>query len=477
MTDLCLLYTNDTHSHLDSFSKRVHLLKTIRKENEEKSIPTFTFDSGDTYSGYVYFPLYNGQKEAEFLSYAGYDGMTFGNHDFDCGSQIVADFMKKINFPVISSNVNINNDHLLSPLTGKYDHGDYSHIGLVPFIIEDLGQGKKIGVFGLTTPTTSGSSTPSKETLFLDPYLVARDTVNYLEHLGVDRIVLISHLGVDEDEKLAQVVPEIDIIIGGHSHTLLDQPLVLGDLTNPQLIVQAGQYGQYVGRLDLSFDDDHLTFKNTLYNLKDYKEEDELIKEKLASMHEERAELVKQVIGKTNIFLDGELKHLQAGETNLGKLVANSLFFKARKEGYNPDLAMINGGGVRISIEAGDISLCDIINVLPFSKHLMVLEVTGADILKSLEYGLSPQLSHLEVKYDKSKPDGAKVLQANIIKDGELIPLDKDKIYKLATNSFVGLGKEEFKGFEGKDNLIDKNYKDIDILIEYIQSLNHPIDK
>ena len=256
---LTILHTNDVHSYIDPFPadhprnpnkggvvRRAALIETIRKENPN----VLLLDAGDIFQGTPYFNYYGGELEFKLMSMMQYDAATIGNHDFDNGVEGLHAQMPHATFEFISSNYNFKNTVM---------------DGFVkPFKIFDK-NGIKVGVFGLGIELNGlVDKKMYKETVYSNPVETAQEMVHILkkEH-KCDLIVCLSHLGYkyNEDEtkicdlKLAKLTQDIDLIIGGHTHTFLDKPTVVKNSNNQDVIInQVGCYGINLGRIDFYFD-------------------------------------------------------------------------------------------------------------------------------------------------------------------------------------------------------------------------------
>lgn len=247
---LTILHTNDTHSRLDPFpegsgyrsnmggvSRRATLVNLLRKKYPNSLL----LDAGDSFQGTPYYNFYEGRLEYETMSMIGYDYGALGNHDFDLGTEKLLKAMDFLNFKLINSNYTT-------------DIPKFKKFVLENEVIER--EGVKIGLFGLGV-SFKGLVSPEvhKGIKELDRYDIAIKQIKYLkEEKKVDFVLLISHLGVDDDEKLAKKIKGIDLIVGGHSHTKLDKPLVVNDT----LILQAASSGIFLGKLDLNFENKKL---------------------------------------------------------------------------------------------------------------------------------------------------------------------------------------------------------------------------
>ena len=253
---ITILHTNDVHSHIDPFSpedalhpnqggvaRRLTLVEAIRKENPN----TLLLDAGDIFQGTPYFNFYGGELEFKLMSLLKYDAATIGNHDFDNGVGGLAAQMPNASFKMLSANYDFTNT-TMEGLTKPYE-----------VFIKD---GIKIGVFGLGIQLEGlVTKALSRETEYLDPVEIAQDMSRILkEEEQCDLVICLSHLGYDykfdkiSDIKLAEKTRNIDLIIGGHTHTFLDKPVIVNNADGVEVLVnQVGWAGINLGRIDFTF--------------------------------------------------------------------------------------------------------------------------------------------------------------------------------------------------------------------------------
>lgn len=459
---IIIVHTNDTHSRLKEgdydgmgFAKIATKVKEIRKENEN----VLLLDAGDTLHGLPIATISKGETVIGIMNSMGYDAMVLGNHDFNYGYDRLVELKDMMKFPMIVSNV-VKED-------GTVD--------FKPYEIKEIA-GIKIGIFGLTTPETKYKSNPknTEGVNIEDPVEVAKEMVSKLKEENVDMIIALSHLGLDEDSEVkssdvAEKVEGIDIIVDGHSHSVLEEGKVVGDT----LIVQTGEYDKNLGVVKVEIKDGKILSKQASLFTKEEAaeiEEDSEIKGLIDEIDNKNEEITSVLVGKSKVKLDGERELVRAGETNLANIITDAML-----KASGAEVAITNGGGIRASIEAGDIKMGDVIQVLPFGNYLVVKEVKGIDILNALEHGTSsypetkgayPQVAGMTFKLDPSKEAGKRVYD---VKVGEN-PLDINKTYKLATNDFMAVGGDEYTMLaEGK---VLAEYPALDeIVAEYIKGL------
>ncbi|WP_286761234.1 bifunctional metallophosphatase/5'-nucleotidase [Salegentibacter sp. UBA1130] len=255
---ITILHTNDVHSHIEPFgpddsrnpnmggvARRATLIQQIRNENPN----TLLLDAGDIFQGTPYFNFYGGELEFKLMSKMKYDAATIGNHDFDNGIDGLYAQLPYAEFDFISSNYDFSN----TVMDGNtHEHKIFTKDGV------------RIGIFGLGIELQGlVNDSLYKETKYLDPIEIAQDQSRILkEEKNCDLVICLSHLGYKyssdkiSDIKLAQTTENIDLIIGGHTHTFLDKPTVETNKAGKKVLVnQVGCYGLYLGRIDFYLDD------------------------------------------------------------------------------------------------------------------------------------------------------------------------------------------------------------------------------
>lgn len=246
---LVILHTNDTHSQIepkDSLGgvlRRKAYIDEVRRENGKDNV--LLLDAGDFCQGTPYFNFYKGDIEVEMMNLMEYDAVTLGNHEFDNGVDALANLLKKAKFKVVSSNYDLS----ATPLAEKID----------PWLMLEKGD-VKVGIIGLNVNPEDLIAKENYEGVFYrDPIAVANQLAADLKNKGADVVIVLSHLGYEyentnkaSDLKLAKAARNIDIIIGGHSHTLLKEPVKVKAADGREILIgQLGKSGFYLGRIDL----------------------------------------------------------------------------------------------------------------------------------------------------------------------------------------------------------------------------------
>ncbi|WP_229520773.1 5'-nucleotidase C-terminal domain-containing protein [Paenibacillus sp. GM2] len=496
---LTILHTNDTHANLDTVSSPDNIARRVAAIREQKvsSVNPLLLDAGDVFSGTLYFNKYFGLADLEFMNLVQYDGMTFGNHEFDKGSEVLNAFIEHADFPFISSNVNFSADPVLK---GKFKNeiSRNTEAGTIyPAIIMEV-DGQQVGVFGLTTEDTANIASPGLVT-FDDAVQKAKDTVAMLQREGVNKIIALTHLGYDVDVNLAKAVDGIDIVVGGHSHTKLDQAVVDRTGSEPKLIVQTGEKGQFLGKLEVVFNDEGVLqdWDSRLISIdeKDANgqyviQPDQEALDLLNTKYKPGIEELKQIeVGQTEVVLNGVRADVRTKETNLGNLIADGMLDAAQAAGTNAVIALQNGGGIRESIAAGKITMGDVMTVLPFNNDLVTITLTGREIKEAMENGVSkvpgqdgrfPHIAGMKFYYDSTKPEGERVMRIEVKGKNGYELLNPNRSYEVATNVFTAKGGDFYASLEkayleGRVNLL--YLPDYEVFSDYVKKVGTITDK
>lgn len=504
---MTLMHVNDTHAHLENVAQRITAIKEVRAR-EENSI---LLDAGDVFSGTLYFNKYLGQADLAFMNAIGFDAMTFGNHEFDKGPGVLADFVKAAEFPFVSANVDVSKEPELSGLVAEQPADGPPADGKIhEAIVLEVG-GEKVGVFGLTTEDTKFLSSPGENIAFGNYLEEAESAVAELTEAGVNKIIALTHLGYEFDRILADEVEGIDVIVGGHSHTRLPEPVEILNDGVPTIILQAEDYGKFLGRAQLEFDRNGVLtgWEGELLDTSKYTADEDALA-MLAPYNDGVADIKAQVIGRTDVFLDGERNNVRSKETNLGNLMTDGMLAKVKSipeframEGIKGFVAIQNGGGIRASIPTtadnkadGDITLGELLTMMPFGNNLTALRMTGREIALALENGVSgvetgqgrfPHVSGMRYVYDSSKKPEIQDTSGNVTQTGERIvkvevknsdgtysAIDPEGYYFVATNSFMANGGDFYRSMKAaKDDgrQHEMNIVDYEVFWEHLDAV------
>ncbi|EEE36836.1 5'-nucleotidase [Rhodobacteraceae bacterium KLH11] len=487
---LTVLHTNDLHSRIESINKYdstcdaedeaegkcfggVARLKTIvdARRGELADQNVLLLDAGDPFQGSLFYTTYKGAAEAEFMEAIGYDAMAVGNHEFDDGPEGLAAFIDAVSFPVISGNLDLSSS---AELKDKVEN----------HIVLELG-GQKIGIVSALATDTVETSSPGEDVVFQDEIESLTADVEALQADGVNIIIALTHVGLSKDIRIAQSVPGLDLVIGGHSHTLLSNtdedaagayPLMVGDVP----VVQAYAYSKYLGEIELTFDDDGnlVSAEGEPILLDASVEPDAGIAARVAEMGAPIEETKRRVVGSSEALIDGARENCRHMECQMGNLVADAMLDRVRDQGVQ--IAIQNGGGLRTSIDEGEITQGEVLLVLPFQNTLSTFWADGATIKAALENGMAqfddeakdgrfPQVSGLRYEFDPEAPTDQRITLVEVNQDGAWQPLDMAKVYGVVTNNYVRNGGDGYKMFAGDDkNAYDFGPDLADVTAEYL---------
>jgi len=460
--EITVIHTNDLHGHVlptrvsgwtdrtGGYAVFVSWLEGVRRENAEKDIPTLVLDAGDIFMGTVEGNLTRGEAVVRLMNRAGYDAAAVGNHEFDYGFFNFFQLTRQADFPFLSANI-------------FRRETDRPPEFIRPYLVREY-DGLKVGIIGVTvaeTPEVTATGNVGR-IFFRDPEESIRPYIRLLRGEEVDLLIVLSHLGLEEDRKLAEAVGGIDLIIGGHSHDLLAKPIRAGP--RPTLIVQAGSYGRFAGRLDLEVDTAEKRivrhreniFVNRQYVLPADLETNQIlaeIKEEVGRGYDQTAGIALEDI------ISGEDR-----DSPLGNLITDAMRTKVDAEA-----AFQNPYGIRADLLRGPITRRDIYTALPFDNSIVTMELNGNRILQLLEQSLTLrkgllQISGLRVKYNPDRPEGSRVLSVEIGDD----PLEEETYYRVATNDFLAGGGDYFSAFTEGINRVDSGVLLREAVEEYI---------
>lgn len=476
---LNVLHINDMHSRVESisrfnstcsvedegegkcfggFGRLATKVWERRKEIEDAGEHVITLDAGDQFQGSLFYTTYRGKAEGEFMNRIGFDLMAVGNHEFDNGPDVLADFIDLVEFPVISGNTKVGEGEKLA---GKIDEWAILEVG-----------GEKIGVLSVLTPDTATIAAPGPNVTFEEEIAYLKDAVTRINAEGVNKVLLLSHVGFVKDQEIAAQVEGISAIIGGHSHTLLSNteegaPAYATLVENPAgkavPIVQAGAYSKHIGDLSLTFDDDGYVAQATgdTVLLDASIEPDAGIEERIAELAGPIETMKATPVGEVAADIDGSRESCRAKECEMGNLIADALLERMADQGVS--IAIQNGGGIRASIGAGMATVGDVLTVLPFQNTIATMKLSGADLVASLETAVNgveegagkfPQVAGLKYTLDLSvAPNEGRIKDVEVLDGDQWSAIEMEKIYGVVTNDFVRKGGDGYALFAS--NAID----------------------
>ncbi len=478
---LTVLHTNDFHARFEPISKYDSgcsadsnaegkcfggsaRLVTALADARARSNNSILVDGGDQFQGTLFYTYYKGKLAAEMMNKLGYDGMTVGNHEFDDGPEVLRGFMDAVEFPVLMSNADFSGEELLADK-------------LLKSTVIERG-GEKIGLIGLTPQDTDELASPGPNITFTDPSEAVQGEVDKLTEMGVNKIIVLSHSGYGVDQKVAANTTGVDVIVGGHSNTLLSNTSDRAEGPYPTMvgstaIVSAYAYGKFLGELNVTFNDagEIVEAAGEPIIMDAAVAEDEATKARIAEAAAPLDEIRKRVVAETAEAIDGERGSCRAGECTMGNLIADAMLDRVKDQGVQ--IAIQNGGGIRASIDAGEVTMGEVLTVLPFQNTLSTFQVTGETLVAALENGVSqheegagrfPQVAGMSYAFDASKEAGSRV--SDVMVGGE--PIDTGKLYNVVSNNYVRNGGDGYKMFRDAQNAYDYGPDLADVTAEYL---------
>ncbi|MDA0148315.1 bifunctional metallophosphatase/5'-nucleotidase [Vibrio sp. LaRot3] len=528
-TRIKLAHINDTHSYFEPTSLQLSLpsgsgtetpfvsaggfariatrAKQLRQQAEENEQGFLFLHAGDCFQGTLYFSLFKGEANSTMLNQLGLDAMAVGNHELDMGNLPVAQFAKQIDFPLLAGNWDLSKEcedkpERLSGNPNVFSFRPYSRSA--QWIVKHIGD-EAIAIFSLTLDKMADISNPDADTPFVSAIETARNTVCEIHRAGINKIILLSHMGYDTDLDFANHVGGISIIVGGHSHVLqgdfsqlgLGKSDEYGVKVNQTYVVQAGYHALALGHCDIEFDEQgtvaRFNGKNELligrrlfidtsrsqsWQQQDYQalraqienhpnvmvcHKDNQIQKLLQERYQSRVRALQQTILAT---ASNKLRHIRVpdeqGGSEIAPLVSQSFQHAMIAQGYEIDFAIHNAGGVRTSINPGPISVADIAGkVLPFAVPIGVYRIKGEFIRATLEDAINnalsngvkgtgdgsyPYTANLRFDYDATAPMGQRIESLEIYRESTgWQPIDDHHTYTGTSSAYTMKGKEGYE--------------------------------
>ncbi len=372
--------------------------------------------------------------------------------------------MDAVEFPVLMSNADVSGEPLLADKLAKST------------VIEKGGE--KIGLIGLTPEDTHELASPGDNVTFSDPVAAVQGEVDLLIAKGVNKIIVLSHSGYGVDQKVAAETTGVDVIVGGHTNTLLSNtneraegpyPTMVGETA----IVQAYAYGKFLGELNVTFDDvgNIIKAEGEPLIMDAAVTEDQPTVDRIAEAAKPLEEIRNRVVAETAEAIDGERGNCRAQECSMGNLVADAMLDRVKDQGI--DVAIANSGGLRASIDAGEVTMGEVLTVLPFQNTLSTFQVTGAQLIEALENGVSqheegagrfPQVAGMSFAFDPKAEAGSRI--SDVMVAGE--PIDLEKTYGAVSNNYVRNGGDGYAMFKDAANAYDYGPDLADVTAEYL---------
>jgi 5'-nucleotidase len=468
---LNIMHINDWHSRIESINKYdstcgaedetegkcfggaarlVTAARDYRSAHDGQNV--LFLNAGDNFQGSLFYTTYKGEAEAEFLNQMGTDAMVVGNHEFDDGEDGLAAFLGKVEFPVVGSNVKASAASSL---------GDR----VKPYVVLEVG-GEKIGIVGAVANDTAELSSPGENVTIEEDVAAITEQVKAVAKEGVSKIIALTHVGYPRDLAAIAKIPGVDVVVGGHTNTLLSNTIegavgpyptwVDNPLGYKVPVVQAYAYSKYLGDLEVTFSDIGIVKEATgePIVLDASVTPDESVLARVKELGAPIEELKNQVVADTSEAIDGSRESCRAMECQMGNLVTDAMLDRTRDQGVQ--LAITNGGGLRASIDSGEVTMGEVLTVLPFQNTLATFQLKGADVVAALENGVSqieegagrfPQVAGLKFTFDKSAEAGKRIADVMVMESGGYAPIDPAKVYGVVSNNFMRGGGDGYSIF------------------------------
>jgi len=492
---ITIAHVSDTHTYVTPYNFMLRiagrdtldivggygLLMTAVEEIRGKEKNVLLLHAGDILEGTIWTPKSEGLADCDAMNAMRFDAMVPGNHEFSKSPQQAANIINRAKFPVLAANMDVSKEPLLA---GK----------VKPYTIMEF-EGQKVGIIGLTTMDTAFLGYPGKNILFLTPEDVARYFIAELNAQGVNKIVILSHLGYEPDLKLAKSVGGIDIIVGGHSGTFMggkefeqlglkpEMPYpteVTGPAGDKVLIVHSWEYNRLLGVIKLDFDEEgkisSYSGQPFIYSTYQFMLEDDYGWNHLCPCRPEYGEIMQQIANNPGIkfyyyhpeiikvlqpYLDqisGDIETVVAvADENLyrgsnkgpGPLIADAFLWNARKVNPDVQLSLYDSYNIRSDIYKGNVSMNDIYMLLPLQQNLVTMTLKGSLLKMLMEMAIDShikinmpppcfELSGFKITIDMSRRSGDRVTSGQVKdKDGDYVPMNMDAEYTVVTTDYL----------------------------------------
>lgn len=492
--ELSLLHINDIHARMEETNKYsapcqekdrkkgcyggvARIFSAVKKLREDES-NVLWLNAGDFYQGTLWYTKFKWQPVVEFNNMLNFDAMTLGNHELDDGMEGLLPFLEKTTCPIVVANMDVSNVPGVPENIYK------------PSIILDKG-GKKIGIVGYLTPDTIFTASPPPELELDDEVDAVRREVEKMQKQGVDIIIALGHSGYWKDKEIAEKVPGVDIVVGGHTHSFLfteteskknpsnnriigDYPTVVTNVEgNKVLVVQAFAFSKYLGHIKVNFTDEGVVnnWQGMPILLDNTHPKDPEVVAALNPWQVQLVDFKNKVVGDIKVNLNRSGYHQgRSEETNIGNFITDAMVWayrdKTSSEGKHFRLAVLNSGGIRSGITAGQVTIGQLLSVLPFESTMDSLLLEGRYIREVLERSVSDfdpatghndagqflQVSGFKIIYDLSKETGERAVDIQVMCDdcteATFLPLEDNKTYGIITSSYLAKGGDGMEAFK-----------------------------
>lgn len=468
---LTILHTNDTHSHIDPDSKGLGgiLRRKVVIDSVRACDPYVrVVDAGDIVQGTLYFNLYKGKVENSLMDTLGYDIRILGNHEFDNGSEQLAENLRGSHSTLLSTNYDFS-----GPLSGMFQR----------YRIDTIGE-KRVGYIALNLNPKGMIMEGSYDGVrYRDIISSANAAAAYLKYVeGVDAVIAITHIGYNPDGEgtigdvdLAKASKDIDVIIGGHSHDVIDpahpkagKPWRIANANGDSVLVaQTGRYGVYIGRIVLNLSDNN----STEYSLIPI---DARLDSRVNRKLEQSLEPYRHGVDSLMLVPTGRRAavDMPADGPRLLNFVSDFIYNRGNKllaanKLAKADFAIINKGGIRHDMAKGEITEGGLITMMPFTNYIQVVDIKGSDLMSVFDVMASTNGNGVSKGVDVSfDPQTKKTISAKL--NGKNI--DPDKIYRVVTINYLAGGGDYMTGFTRGTIVASSKDKVFDELVDYVRN-------
>uniref|UniRef100_A0A182PGQ4 Apyrase n=1 Tax=Anopheles epiroticus TaxID=199890 RepID=A0A182PGQ4_9DIPT len=474
---------------IGGYARVVSKVKQLQQEYADRN-PIY-LNAGDNFQGTLWYSLLRWNVTAHFLNLLPADVMTLGNHEFEHGIAGLVPFLDVIESPVVVANID---DSEEPTLQGKYTKS----------VVLERG-GRRIGVVGVIHHLTNTMGMTERLRL-LDEVEQLRVEINRLKEEGIHHIVVLSHCGLEIDRTIARALPDVDVVVGGHSHTFLfngstdgfpdeaedTYPIVVKHPEGQRtLIVQAASYAKYVGRITLFFDEEGNVreWEGNPEFLDTSVPQDEEVVRQLVPWREQVNVQANRQIGYSAVMLTKP--DCTRGECNFGNFITDGYIDYFATEGQKHpkpnqwtevSIAFNTGGGMRTSLFAGNLTFDDLVTAVPFEDTIDSFDLLGRDLLDALEYSASRygtsdmmQMSGMKVTYDLRRPAGSRVVSVSLrcraCQVPHYEPLDTERVYRVATGAYIRKGGSGYTMLPKRATNLLIGPVDISVLERYVQKM------
>ncbi|KAF2794299.1 Metallo-dependent phosphatase [Melanomma pulvis-pyrius CBS 109.77] len=487
--NISFFHVNDVHAHLDEFSSSgtdctrpergcyggyARIKHTIDEQRPNYN-DSLWLNVGDEFQGTMFYSYYGGEKIAETINQLNFSAMTIGNHEFDGGEEKLGDFLEKLNFPIVSANIHSQNEKLNKTIKPYH-------------IFEEQG----LALIGVTTETTPSISSPDDSTIFSDAVEAVQNAINEIKATtNITRIAAITHIGYDKDQELAAATTGLQLIMGGHSHTLLGDmedaegkyPTITKNKDGEEVfIVTAYRWGEYVGYIDVTYDAQGkiLAYHGAPIHMTNTTEQDAKLQDEIEEWRVPFEKFAAEVVGQSNVELDQTT--CQKKECLLGDFMADAMLTYRKNISDNVDFALINAGGIRATIDVGEITRGEVLTSFPFGNSIVEIKLKGEELWKVLEgivTGINLNNNEevtsffqvstgIKVQYNPENANNSKLVSVTI-GDKEL---DNSTEYNIVTLDFLAGGGDNI--FTPTTDFVSLDTQDV-VLTQYVQAKS-PVD-